>query len=271
MDPNKVSKDDGIAKIDLQHTKTDDADMMLSPRQLSECGLFYIDNEDIVKFFYCGGSLGNRELNDNPWVEHEKYFPDCRYLNLVTCHRNPEQNSTHHNLEEEKLFLDYKDRDPAKSNYEIQSSENSDWTYEILKRLNERTDEDIITTTAVIKGTQPMINDQFFWEVEIIYPSNDTDMTVGIGTVDFDLHPLDYQLIAILAKDGETWSILNIGTFYSYGSWFMQGSVIGVHLDVWNGTLSFYRNKKYLGIACRGLKGKVFYSMACSTLGHNEM
>ncbi|GIX94977.1 SPRY domain-containing SOCS box protein 3 [Caerostris darwini] len=84
-----------------------------------------------------------------------------------------------------------------------------DWTYEIFKRLNERTDEDIITTTAVIKGTQPMINDQFFWEVEIIYPSNDTDLTVGIGTVDFDLHPLDYQLIAILAKDDETWSILN--------------------------------------------------------------
>ncbi|GIY76703.1 e3 ubiquitin-protein ligase XIAP [Caerostris darwini] len=76
--------------------------MMLSPRQLSECGLLYIDNEDIVTFFYCGGSLGNRELNDNPWVEHEKYFPDCRYLNLVTCHRNLEQNSTHHNLEEEK-------------------------------------------------------------------------------------------------------------------------------------------------------------------------
>ncbi|GIY30751.1 e3 ubiquitin-protein ligase XIAP [Caerostris darwini] len=57
--------------------------MMLSPRQLSECGLFYTDNEDIVTCFYWGGSLGNWELNDNPWVEHEKYFPDCRYLNLV--------------------------------------------------------------------------------------------------------------------------------------------------------------------------------------------
>ncbi|GIY19883.1 hypothetical protein CDAR_244562 [Caerostris darwini] len=77
--------------------------IMLSPRQLSECGLFYTDKKDIVTCFYCGGSLGNWELNDDPWVEHEKYFPDCGYLNLVKCHRNPKQHSTHHNLEEEKL------------------------------------------------------------------------------------------------------------------------------------------------------------------------
>ncbi|GIY07613.1 SPRY domain-containing SOCS box protein 3 [Caerostris extrusa] len=60
-------------------------------------------------------------------------------------------------------------------------------------------------------------------------------MTVGIGTVYFDLHPLYYQMIAILAKDDETWSILNTG------------------------------------IACRELKGKAFYTMACSTSGHNGM
>ncbi|GIX94313.1 baculoviral IAP repeat-containing protein 7-A [Caerostris extrusa] len=110
--------------------------IMLPQTAFSECGLFYTDNEDIVTCFYCGGSLGNWELNDDPWVEHEKYFPDCRYLNLVKCHRNPEQHSTHHNLEEKKkkvvthhlnitgghfisfhhlceAILDYKDREPA--------------------------------------------------------------------------------------------------------------------------------------------------------------
>ncbi|GIY07615.1 baculoviral IAP repeat-containing protein 7-A [Caerostris extrusa] len=45
--------------------------MMLNPRQLSECGLFYTDNEDIITCFYCGGSPGNWELNDNLWVEHD--------------------------------------------------------------------------------------------------------------------------------------------------------------------------------------------------------
>ncbi|GIZ02626.1 hypothetical protein CEXT_12071 [Caerostris extrusa] len=70
--------------------------IMLSSRQLSECGLFYTGNGDIVTCFYCGGSLGNWELNDDPWVEHEKFFPDCGYLDLVKCRRNPEQHSTHH-------------------------------------------------------------------------------------------------------------------------------------------------------------------------------
>ncbi|XP_055949550.1 E3 ubiquitin-protein ligase XIAP-like isoform X2 [Argiope bruennichi] len=60
--------------------------LMLSSRQLAECGLFYTGVGDAVTCFYCGGSLGNWELNDDPWVEHEKFYPDCGFLSLVkTC------------------------------------------------------------------------------------------------------------------------------------------------------------------------------------------
>lgn len=29
---------------------------------------------------------------------------------------------------------------------------------------------------------------------------------------------------------------------------FGQGSVIGVHLDTWHGTLSFYQNRQFIGV-----------------------
>ncbi|KFM65428.1 Baculoviral IAP repeat-containing protein 7-A, partial [Stegodyphus mimosarum] len=55
---------------------------MLTPQQLSECGLFYTGVSDLVTCYFCGGSLGNWDLEDDPWVEHAKFFPDCTFLAL---------------------------------------------------------------------------------------------------------------------------------------------------------------------------------------------
>ncbi|GBL99953.1 Baculoviral IAP repeat-containing protein 7-A [Araneus ventricosus] len=63
--------------------------LMLSSRQLAECGLFYTGVEDHVTCFYCGGSLGDWKLNDDPWVEHERFYPDCGFLDLVKTRIKP--------------------------------------------------------------------------------------------------------------------------------------------------------------------------------------
>lgn len=50
------------------------------PQQLAECGLYYSGIGDVVTCFFCGGTLGNWEPEDDPWNEHLKFFPDCSFL-----------------------------------------------------------------------------------------------------------------------------------------------------------------------------------------------
>jgi len=39
----------------------------------------------------------------------------------------------------------------------------------------------------------------------------------------------------------------------SFSSRFGQGSIIGVHLDTWHGTLTFFKNRKCIGEGSRDL------------------
>ncbi|GFY43061.1 hypothetical protein TNIN_501002 [Trichonephila inaurata madagascariensis] len=57
--------------------------IMLSSKQLAECGFYYSGVLDVVTCFYCNGSLGNWEINDDPMIEHEKFFPHCGYLDFI--------------------------------------------------------------------------------------------------------------------------------------------------------------------------------------------
>ncbi|CAL1280191.1 unnamed protein product [Larinioides sclopetarius] len=63
--------------------------LMLSSKQLAECGLFYTGVKDHVTCYFCGGSLGDWELNDDPWVEHETFYPSCGFLDLVKTRTKP--------------------------------------------------------------------------------------------------------------------------------------------------------------------------------------
>lgn len=46
---------------------------------LVRAGLFYTGVETIVTCFYCNGSLQNWGANDNPMVEHARWYPHCAY------------------------------------------------------------------------------------------------------------------------------------------------------------------------------------------------
>ncbi|MEJ1287509.1 splA/ryanodine receptor domain and SOCS box containing 3 [Cricetulus griseus] len=50
-----------------------------------------------------------------------------------------------------------------------------------------------------------------------------------------------------------------------------MGSIIGVHLDTWHGTLTFFKNRKCIGVAATRLQNRRFYPMVCSTAAKSSM
>jgi hypothetical protein len=46
---------------------------------LVRAGFFYTGTKTIVTCFYCNGSLQNWGANDNPTVEHARWFPNCPF------------------------------------------------------------------------------------------------------------------------------------------------------------------------------------------------
>ncbi|CAM4939505.1 unnamed protein product [Rotaria socialis] len=50
-----------------------------SVENLVKAGFFYTGSKNIVTCFYCNGSLQNWGVNDNPMIEHARWFPHCGY------------------------------------------------------------------------------------------------------------------------------------------------------------------------------------------------
>jgi baculoviral IAP repeat-containing protein 2/3 len=55
------------------------ADNLPSVDDLVKAGFFYTGTKNIVTCFYCNGSLQNWGPNDNPTIEHARWFPHCAY------------------------------------------------------------------------------------------------------------------------------------------------------------------------------------------------
>ncbi|KAK7447334.1 hypothetical protein BaRGS_00040192 [Batillaria attramentaria] len=51
-----------------------------TPIQLAEAGFYYAGYADCGRCFFCGGGLKNWERNDNPWIEHARWFARCPYI-----------------------------------------------------------------------------------------------------------------------------------------------------------------------------------------------
>ncbi|XP_036681639.1 SPRY domain-containing SOCS box protein 3 isoform X4 [Balaenoptera musculus] len=107
--------------------------------------------------------------------------------------------------------------------------------------------------TAAIRGTKELGEGQHFWEIKMTSPVYGTDMMVGIGTSDVDLDKYHHTFCSLLGRDEDSWGLSYTGLLHhkgdktSFSSRFGQGSIIGVHLDTWHGTLTFFKNRKCIG------------------------
>ncbi|KAL4232539.1 Protein DETOXIFICATION 47 [Mactra antiquata] len=52
-------------------------------KDLVEAGLVYTGVGDSVRCYHCGGGLRSWEPNDDPMMEHAKWYPNCPHLMLV--------------------------------------------------------------------------------------------------------------------------------------------------------------------------------------------
>ncbi|XP_056119644.1 SPRY domain-containing SOCS box protein 3 [Rhinichthys klamathensis goyatoka] len=131
--------------------------------------------------------------------------------------------------------------------------------------------------TAGIRGAKPLADGQHFWEIKMTSPVYGTDMMVGIGTSEVNLDQFKHSFCSLLGTDEDSWGLSYTGQLHhkgskvNFSSRFGQGSIIGVHLDSWHGTLSFYKNRRCIGIAATHLQNKRLYPMVCSTAAKSSM
>ncbi|KAJ8678632.1 hypothetical protein QAD02_014419 [Eretmocerus hayati] len=50
---------------------------------LADAGFFYTGTGDQTTCYHCGGGLKNWEPQDDPWMQHAKWFSGCLYVRLV--------------------------------------------------------------------------------------------------------------------------------------------------------------------------------------------
>lgn len=132
--------------------------------------------------------------------------------------------------------------------------------------------------TAAVRGNVPFQqNYHYYWEIKMVSKLYGTDVMIGVGTSKIILADWKFKFCSLLGIDSESWGYSYHGNIQhnklrrKYGTKFGLGSIIGVHLDMCSGTLEYFLNRKSLGIAFRGLKGKELYPMVCSTAAQSAV
>ncbi|XP_019644593.1 PREDICTED: E3 ubiquitin-protein ligase XIAP-like [Branchiostoma belcheri] len=56
-------------------------DVLVSPEDLARLGFFYLGYRDRVECAFCGGVLHQWEAGDDPFIEHQRHYPHCPFVN----------------------------------------------------------------------------------------------------------------------------------------------------------------------------------------------
>nr|CAD7596633.1 unnamed protein product [Timema genevievae] len=132
--------------------------------------------------------------------------------------------------------------------------------------------------TAAVRGCTPFTpGSEYYWEIKVLTPTYGTDLMIGVGTEKVDLLKSEFVFCSLLGLDQESWGYSYKGLIHHdsssqvYGGPFSQGAIVGVHLDMWRGTLAFYLNRIFLGVAYNSLQCRKLYPMVCSTACQSAM
>lgn len=130
--------------------------------------------------------------------------------------------------------------------------------------------------TSAVRGNQPLKSNAFtYWEVTILNKNcSGTSLMVGVGTNQASLKSNGY--LNLIGKDQFSWGLAHTGTLWhdnrssSYCNPFESTGpiTIGCLFDGYNGTLSYYKDGKCLGVAFRNLiqSNEQLYPMVSSTV-----
>ncbi|XP_042222413.1 SPRY domain-containing SOCS box protein 3-like [Homarus americanus] len=132
--------------------------------------------------------------------------------------------------------------------------------------------------TAAIRGNEILSpGHHHFWELKMTSDVYGTDVMIGVCTPKCDLSHGISRFCSLLGRDKESWGysytgiIRHASQFRPYGPRWGKGSIVGIHLDMWRGTLKFFLNRKPLGIAFTGLQNLELYPVVTSTSAHSGM
>ncbi|XP_050684017.1 SPRY domain-containing SOCS box protein 3-like [Leptidea sinapis] len=119
--------------------------------------------------------------------------------------------------------------------------------------------------TAVVKGDTPLLhNHHYYWEIKIMSETFGTDVMVGVGSDKMDATN-SQKFLSFLGNDKQSYGLSYKGALHHEGKvcietqGFCGGALVGVRLDMWQGTLEYYVNRKPQGIS--------FYNLRC----HSEL
>ncbi|CAH0577744.1 unnamed protein product [Chrysodeixis includens] len=133
--------------------------------------------------------------------------------------------------------------------------------------------------TAAVRGNAPMeLNRHYYFEVKMLTEPYGSDIMVGIGSDKLNLTDALYDFRSLLGGTEESYGISYTGaicqssmvTHDSPG--FVKGTIIGVKVDMFLGTLEFYLNREPYGIVVTDLrKHQVLYPMLSSTTAQSSL
>lgn len=114
------------------------------------------------------------------------------------------------------------------------------------------------TGTAGVRGTKGFTRGEHYWEITFLEPPFGTSVMVGVATKKAILHTDNF--VNLIGLDGESWGLSHKGQLWHQGAsrpycrpLYEERVVIGVHLNLYDGTVHFYRNGVNLGLAFSGL------------------
>ncbi|XP_030029088.1 SPRY domain-containing SOCS box protein 3 isoform X2 [Manduca sexta] len=133
--------------------------------------------------------------------------------------------------------------------------------------------------TAAVRGDTPLLpNHHYYWEVKMLTDTYGTDIMVGVGTSKVNMADSQFKFTSLLGQDAESYGLSYTGavrhnaTVMRDSAGFCRGTIIGVRVDMWRGTLEFYLNRKSQGISFYNLRRhEALYPMASSTAAQSSM
>ena len=134
-------------------------------------------------------------------------------------------------------------------------------------------------TAACMGDTLLTAGKHYYWELRMITPVYGTDVMIGVATERANIDSHINSFSSLLGKDTESWGYSYHGNIrhngkvkkYYNGRIWGQGAILGVHLDMWRGTLEFYVNRKPLGVAFSGIPLTGVYPIVSSTAAKSGM